>query len=151
MKRELRRTILHLLRAHRVMSLATVRADGYPQSTTVVYANEGLRIYFACDPHGQKVRNLARNGRVSLTIGREQEDFSRIVGLSMGGEAHVVRSPAERKLAWDLLEERFAALRGVSEEERAASAIVRVDPRVVSVVDYRRGYGHTDLVQVARA
>ena len=58
-----KRFILGQLKAHRNMSLATVRSDGYPQATTVAYANDGLTLYFACDRNSQKVRNLRRSSR----------------------------------------------------------------------------------------
>jgi len=43
-----KRFILEQLKTHHNMSLATVRPDGYPQATTVAYANDGLTLYFAC-------------------------------------------------------------------------------------------------------
>lgn len=98
MKNEAKRLILHLLANNDVMSLATVRPDGYPQATTVAYANDGLTLYFACDRDCQKIRNLARSSKVSLTINREEKDWKRIQGLSMGADAQVAR-PAARKRA----------------------------------------------------
>jgi nitroimidazol reductase NimA-like FMN-containing flavoprotein (pyridoxamine 5'-phosphate oxidase superfamily) len=41
-------TILRLLAQHRIMTVATVRPDGWPQATTVGYASEGLILYFLC-------------------------------------------------------------------------------------------------------
>ncbi len=43
------------------MTIATLRPDGWPQATTVAYANEGLTIYFVCGPDSQKATNLARD------------------------------------------------------------------------------------------
>ena len=40
--------ILELLDQHRVMTLATLRPDGWPQATTVGYANVGMTLYFLC-------------------------------------------------------------------------------------------------------
>lgn len=37
---------LQILNDNRIMSIATVRPDGWPQSTIVGYANEGWRLYF---------------------------------------------------------------------------------------------------------
>ena len=39
----IRRTILTLLDQHRIMTVATLRSDGWPQATTVGYVSEGLR------------------------------------------------------------------------------------------------------------
>jgi nitroimidazol reductase NimA-like FMN-containing flavoprotein (pyridoxamine 5'-phosphate oxidase superfamily) len=42
----IRRKILTLLDQHRIMTIATLRADGWPQATTVGYVNDGLTLYF---------------------------------------------------------------------------------------------------------
>jgi nitroimidazol reductase NimA-like FMN-containing flavoprotein (pyridoxamine 5'-phosphate oxidase superfamily) len=63
-----RRKILQLLDQHRTMRIATLRPDGWPQVTTVGYANDGLAIYFLCGADSQKAANLARDDRVSLAV-----------------------------------------------------------------------------------
>lgn len=50
-----------LLEQHRTMTIATLRPDGWPQATTVGYANDGLTLYFLCGPNSQKAANLARD------------------------------------------------------------------------------------------
>jgi nitroimidazol reductase NimA-like FMN-containing flavoprotein (pyridoxamine 5'-phosphate oxidase superfamily) len=67
MEEEIKNKILTLLDQHRIMTIATLRPDGWPQATTVGYANEGLTIYFVCSSDSQKAANLARDDRVSLT------------------------------------------------------------------------------------
>ena len=44
----MRAEILDIMNNHRIMTVATVRPDGYPQATTVTYVNEGLTLYFGC-------------------------------------------------------------------------------------------------------
>ena len=44
MDEEIRQQILTLLDEHRIMTIATLRPDGWPQATTVGYASEGLAI-----------------------------------------------------------------------------------------------------------
>ena len=66
MDESLKRRILELLDRHRVMSMATLRPDGWPQVTTVGYVNVGLTLYFLCGRDSQKAANLARDDRVSL-------------------------------------------------------------------------------------
>ncbi len=149
MKKELKQLILDLLRSHRNMTIATVRPDGFPQATTVVYASEGLSLYFACDLTSQKVKNLARSPKVSITISHEYEDWKEIRGLSIGGVAEIMKRPAEQRKAWRILGEKFPAMAGMTEEEIADTAVVRVTPKVISVIDYQRGFGHTDLVRIA--
>ena len=52
-------TILRLLAEHRIMTVATVRPDGWPQATTVGYASEGLMLYFLCGRQSQKAAYIA--------------------------------------------------------------------------------------------
>jgi nitroimidazol reductase NimA-like FMN-containing flavoprotein (pyridoxamine 5'-phosphate oxidase superfamily) len=62
------------------MTIATVREDGYPQATTVSYVNDGLKIYFGCAADSQKAKNLARNGKVSLTVNLPYSSWNDIRG-----------------------------------------------------------------------
>lgn len=143
-----KRFILEQLKTNRIMSLATVRTDGYPQATTVTYANDELTLYFACDRNSQKVRNLRRSPKVSLTINKDTVDWKKITGLSMGATAKVIERPADIQRAYALLARRFKEMKGLSPEDLAQTAFVRVQPKVVSMLDYRRGFGWTKLVRV---
>jgi hypothetical protein len=74
MDEAIRAKILELLGQHRLMTIATNRPDGWPQATTVGYANDGLTIYFLCGPQRQKAQNITRDNRVSLTIDHDVSD-----------------------------------------------------------------------------
>lgn len=143
-----KRFILEQLGTHRNMSLATVRPDGYPQATTVAYANDGLDLYFACERTSQKVRNLRRSSKVSLTISKDWSDWRKITGLSMGGTAKILERPADTARAYALLGRKFKEMKGLGPQDLAATAFVRVQPKVVSMLDYRRGFGWTKQVRV---
>jgi nitroimidazol reductase NimA-like FMN-containing flavoprotein (pyridoxamine 5'-phosphate oxidase superfamily) len=98
-----RRKILALLDQHRTMRIATLRPDGWPQVTTVGYANDGFAIYFLCGPDSQKASNLARDDRVSLAIDDDPAQVMDITGLSMAARANVVADPTEAEKAIGLL------------------------------------------------
>jgi nitroimidazol reductase NimA-like FMN-containing flavoprotein (pyridoxamine 5'-phosphate oxidase superfamily) len=53
-----------ILDANRIMTIATVRPDGWPQTTMVGYANEGWRVYFLIYRTSQKFENISRDNRV---------------------------------------------------------------------------------------
>jgi PPOX class probable F420-dependent enzyme len=144
----LRRKILTLLDRHRVMTLATLRPDGWPQATTVGYANEGLNIYFLCGQDSQKAANLARDNRVSLTIDDDTPQVMEITGLSMAARAQPVTDPAEAQQVIDLLISRYPAQASFSlpMPKPGDVRIFRVTPVVISVLDYTKGFAHTDLV-----
>ncbi len=147
MNSERKALILKLLRRHNIMSFATVRGDGFPQATTVAYANDGLNIYFCCDRTSQKVRNLRRSSKVSLTIDHDCKDWARIKGLSMGAIAKLLSKTSDIQHARRLLALKFPAMAKMSEEDVSDSAFIKVTPKVISVLDYSKGLGHTDLVK----
>ena len=91
----LRRKILTLLDQHRIMTVATLRPDGWPQATTVGYVNEGLVLYFLCGLDSQKAKNIARDDRISLTIDHDTSQVMEITGLSMAARAQAVTDRAE--------------------------------------------------------
>ena len=62
---EIRRKILALLDQHRIMTIATLRPDGWPEATTVGYANDGLTLYFLCCPWLRARRWWSRLSRAS--------------------------------------------------------------------------------------
>jgi nitroimidazol reductase NimA-like FMN-containing flavoprotein (pyridoxamine 5'-phosphate oxidase superfamily) len=93
MDEEIRRKILTLLDQHRIMTMATLRPDGWPQATTVGYANEGLTLLL-CGPDSQKAANLSLDDRVSLTIDHDTPQVMDITGLPMAAHAQAVVDPA---------------------------------------------------------
>lgn len=95
MNEQIKKQILGLLDQHRIMTIATLRPDGWPQATTVGYVNEGLTLYFLCGLESQKAANLARDDRVSLTIDHDTSDLMTIAGLSMAAHARPVTDHAE--------------------------------------------------------
>ena len=99
----MRTKILALLDQHRNMTIATLRPDGWPQATTVGYANDGPTLYFLCGLDSQKAANLARDSRVSLTIDDDTPEVMEITGLSMAARAQAVVDRAEAEEALRLL------------------------------------------------
>ena len=145
---DLRRKILSLLDQHRIMTIATLRPDGWPQATTVGYANEGLTIYFLCGLESQKAANIARDDRVSLTIDHDTSQVMEITGLSMAAHAKAVADPAEAEKAIGLLVRRYPEQADfpLPMPKPSEVRIFRVTPVVISVLDYTKGFAHTDLV-----
>ena len=148
MDEAIRAKILRLLDQHRIMTIATLREDGWPQATTVGYANEGLRLYFLCGLDSQKAANIARDSRVSLTIDHDTPQVMDITGVSMGARAHVVDDPFEGEKALTLLMHKYPPQISLPlpMPKVAEVRIFRVLPSVISLLDYSKGFDHTDLV-----
>ncbi|MGQ7792049.1 pyridoxamine 5'-phosphate oxidase family protein [Faunimonas sp. B44] len=144
------RRILDLLDEHRIMTVATLRPDGWPQATTVGYVNEGLAIYFFCASDSQKAGNLAADDRISLTIARDVSDLTAIRGLSMAAHAEQIIDPNAVRRIVQLLPMKFPEHAGmpILAPSPERTLLFRVRPTVISVINYRQGFGHSDLVTV---
>lgn len=148
MDEEIKQKILALLDEHRIMTIATLRSDGWPQATTVGYASEDLTIYFLCGLDSQKAANIAGDNRVSLTIDHDTPQVMEITGLSMAARATPVLDPAEGEKVLRMLMAKYPPQGDLplAMPTPADVRIFRVAPSVISVLDYSKGFGHTDLV-----
>ena len=144
----LKKEILSILDDANDMTIATVRKDGYPQATTVSYVNDGLKIYFGCAANSQKAKNLACDSKISLTVNLPYTSWDDIRGLSIGGRAERVTDPQEVGQASQLMFEKFPQIARYAPAELEDIVLFRVTPQVISVLDYRKGFGHTDLVKL---
>jgi nitroimidazol reductase NimA-like FMN-containing flavoprotein (pyridoxamine 5'-phosphate oxidase superfamily) len=144
----IRHKVLALLDRHRIMTIATLRPDGWPQATTVGYVNDGLTLYFLCGLDSQKAANIAHDNRVSLTIDHDADQIMEIAGLSMAARAHAVTDRVEAERVLGMLPSKYPPQKSMPgpmpkpEQVR----IFRLTPVVISVLDYSKGFGHTDLV-----
>jgi len=146
----MKQKILGLLDAHRIMTIATLRPDGWPQATTVGYVNEGLTLWFLCGLESQKAKNLAFDNRVSITIDHHTPDIKSISGLSMAARAHRVSDRGEAEKVLAMLPLKYPDAPPATAEMKMPLpdevALFRIVPEVVSVLDYTKGFAHTDLV-----
>jgi nitroimidazol reductase NimA-like FMN-containing flavoprotein (pyridoxamine 5'-phosphate oxidase superfamily) len=148
MDETIKRKILKLLDEHRIMTVATLRPDGWPQATTVGYVNEGLTLWFLCGLDSQKAANLARDDRLSLTIDHDTPDIMAITGLSMAARATPVTDRAEAEKVLRMLPSKYPEQKAlpVAMPKPDDVRLFRVTPTMISVLDYSKGFGHSDLV-----
>ena len=144
----LRKRIIDVLDANRLMTIATLRPDGWPQATTVGYVNDGFRFWFLCGRESQKAANLARDNRVSLTINGDPSDIMAITGVSMAARAVPVTDHAEAEKVLRLMPSKYPGQKAlpVAMPTPDEVSVFRIEPSVVSVLDYTQGFGHSDLV-----
>jgi nitroimidazol reductase NimA-like FMN-containing flavoprotein (pyridoxamine 5'-phosphate oxidase superfamily) len=109
MEEKIKSKIISQLDAHRTMRIATLRPDGWPQTTSVGYANDGLVLYFLCGKESQKAANLSKDNRVSLAIDDDPAQIMHIKGLSIAARATRVTNEAEGRRALQLLFARYPA------------------------------------------
>ncbi|MHA7872799.1 MAG: pyridoxamine 5'-phosphate oxidase family protein [Hyphococcus sp.] len=133
------------------LTIATLRADGWPQATVVSFVHDGPIIYFGVGADSQKAENIARDNRVSITVTPPYEDWMQICGVSMAARAIAVTDEAEQARAGELMFKRFPEAEELGEAMNMAPGdmtLFRVAPEVVSFLDYTKGFGHTELYRV---
>jgi general stress protein 26 len=149
MDETLRRQIIDILNGAKDMTLATIREDGYPQATSVSFASNGLTLYFGCAEQSQKAQNIAHDNRVSAAICLPYGSWEEIRGLSLAGCAELLTDPARIEQAARMMMVKFPQLAQYASEGLEGVALYRILPEVFSVLDYRKGFGHTEFATVS--
>ena len=140
--------VIRLLDRYRVMTIATLRPDGWPQATMVGYANQGLRLYFVVSRRSQKLANISRDDRVSITIGQDTRDPWAIEGLSMSARAWELHDAAKRDRAYHLLLDRHPEFAALPKMDPDTAAVIEVAPEHITILNYSKGFGHADEITV---
>ena len=139
---------IEILRANRIMTITTVRPDGWPQTTMVGYANEGWRLYFVISLTSQKLENIRFDNRVSICVGQEPESLHDIKAVYAGCYAREITDREEGSHCWQLLAKRHPNLTGLAPSLEDGVAIMVAECRYVSVLDYSQGLGHAESLTV---
>lgn len=133
------------------MSLATVGPKGSPHATVVSFASSGLRLYFGCAPDSRKAQNLGAGGPVAATITLPYRDWSQIRGLSLTGHARRLEDMAEIGAASLLFADKFPEVAQYATISSQPVRLYEIEPERISVLDYTRGFGHTERCEVTSA
>lgn len=131
------------------LTIATNRADGYPQATTVSFVHDGATIYFGTGAQAQKAQNITRDARVSATINAPYKTWNEVKGLSLGGRALRVTEPDEFRKVGELMLKKFPQISQYADFGAGMDLVFfRLEPQVISILDYSKGFGHTELTTV---
>lgn len=74
--------VRELIRRNRWLVLSTVSQRGVPQSSLVVYASDGYKIYVLTGRDTRKVKNIAIHPRVSVTIPFYKNIIHRMISVA---------------------------------------------------------------------
>lgn len=149
MDASIKTTIFNILETHKILTLATLRDDGWPQATTVTYAHDDLILYIGVAQNSQKIQNIEKCNKVSLTIDHDADDWNKIKGLSMAAIAEVINDPDDFEHAAKCLTEKYPRLKKIPDGlDKKTAAIIKLKPKVISVLNYELGFNHADLVYV---
>jgi PPOX class probable F420-dependent enzyme len=121
------------LDAHRVGHLATADAAGHPHVVPVCFAVVGGLIYTPLDRKPKRVaveklrrvRDLAANPAVCLTVDDYSDDWQHLRWLQIRGEGQVIGPNDEHGRAVAALRERYAQYRSMPLEDLP---VIRITP-----------------------
>jgi len=140
--------VSEILARHHLMSVATLRPDGWPQATLVNYLADGLTLYFLAARESQKLANITADPRVSIAIGGDAGGPPQ--GLSLAGRAFLIDDPlwveALNRRIWGTPE--FA--RFEPHPAGHSVALLRFTPLWVSLIDYGSPPGRIQLFSVGQ-
>lgn len=140
MTEKLTAEVLELLDQCSDMTLASLLPDGAPHAVVVSYASSGLAIYFGCDPASLKARNISRDPRVAITITAPYSDWSQIRGLAIQGQASRLDGDAAQVAAESFMKKFDEIAQYITGSDELA--LFQVVAERISLLDYRRGFGH---------
>ena len=139
---------IEILDTQRTMAISTLRADGWPQTTIVGYANDGLTLYFLIFRSSQKLANIRRDKRISIAVGGDPKELDQLMAVYAAAHASEIKDPEERERAWSLLQKRHPNLADFELPAPTDAAMIKAKCQFVSVLDYRKGLGHIDDLSI---
>ena len=116
----------HLLDAKNFAVVSTLLPRGEPQTSVVWIKRDGDAVLFTTTSHRQKARNIARDGRVSLTVIDSENPYH---SLEIRGIAELIPDP-EKRLSFEL-SHKYLGVDPPGESEDERRLIVRVMPERV--------------------
>ena len=107
----------------RVARLATAGANGAPHLVPVCFALTGASLYITIDEKPKRtdiplkrLRNIAENPEIAVTMDRWDEDWSRLAWVMLRGGAEILASGGEHASAQTRLRERYPQYRTMALE-----------------------------------
>jgi len=148
---QLRQAILEALSGHTVASLAT-QDDAGPHAVSLLYTHTEFDLYWLSDPNTRHSRHLAHNGRCSVSIARQHDDFRTIMGLQMRGCANRLDPGADTDSGFTLLTACYPFLREFTAGDLARhlgkAAVYRFRPDRITLIDNTRGFGYRQVLEL---
>ncbi|MGI5453902.1 PPOX class F420-dependent oxidoreductase [Streptomyces sp. CA-249302] len=115
-----------LLDGKNFASVATLGPDGSPQNSVVWIKREGDTVLFSSTDGRQKVRNLRRDPRISLTVFDLANPYT---SVEIRGTAEIL--PDEGKKLPHELSHKYLGIDPPAEKDDEVRVIIRVVPRKV--------------------
>jgi uncharacterized protein len=153
---ELGRQIGTFLAAHHVLSLATIGSSG-PHATNLFYACDGLALVWVSDPDTQHSREVEADPRVAATVAPDYSDLTATRGVQIAGAARRIVAADERMHHLAQLEARYPFLGQLAagplklRQAYARTAVYRLQPARIVLIDNAKGSGHKETLEISNS
>jgi uncharacterized protein YhbP (UPF0306 family) len=149
----LRAEIEAFLAAHHTVSLATVDDQGLPHAANVLYALDGLALYWMSDTNTRHSRHIEARLRVTATVAPDYADFRLIRGLQIFGTARRLASGESLATARRMVS-RYGFLAELANGPAALRAAFEkagfycLEPERITLIDNTQGFGHKETLEL---
>ncbi|OFZ86156.1 MAG: hypothetical protein A2V78_00465 [Betaproteobacteria bacterium RBG_16_64_18] len=149
----LRAEIEAFLAAHHTMSLATVDEEGAPHAANLLYAPDGLVLYWMSDTETRHSRHIEARRRVTATVAPDYTDFRLIRGLQIFGNARRLAG-AESVATARRMVSRYGFLAELASGPAALRAAFEkagfycLEPERITLIDNTKGFGHKETLEL---
>ena len=126
----------------RFLVLATTDDLGPVQRTLGGFGNDGTTVYFSTHQGSRKVQHIERDPHVSLLFQHEKQELPSFVNVAIRGKAQRLRDASEVAKAIERISARSQNFRErAARGELGETALFRVDPTELRVIDFSNGVG----------
>ena len=119
------------LREQRVARLGTLSEDGDIHVVPVCYAYDGKAIYIGTETNSKKVKNLRHSNKATLVVDAYYEDWTRLMGIMIQGEAELHEDGDAFRYGRKLLYRKYRQYEKQAPLEPRESTIIKLVPRRV--------------------
>ena len=151
----LRAEIEAFLGAHHTVSLATVDEQGAPHAANLLYAPDGLALYWMSDTQTRHSRHIEARPRVTATVAPDYADFRLILGLQIFGTARRLAGGESLATARRMIS-RYGFLAELASGPPALRAAFEkagfycLEPARITLIDNTKGFGHKETLELVR-
>lgn len=146
MDNDLKKRITEYIDKCRFCTIATVSANGQPNASTVSFNNAGTDIYFNTTRESKKILNILSNPRVAIAMEKPRlpKTDLEITGIQYSGTAKILSDDEIAKTPKAVVTRN----RLFNSLKPGSSAVVKVTPLEIYLIDYSRGFRHRELLQL---
>jgi PPOX class probable F420-dependent enzyme len=134
---KLKKSLAEMIQWERVCRVATAGKGGMPHLVPVCHVLHNGKIYFASGDTGRKMKNLAENPRVTVTVDSYSDVWPALRGVMVQGTAKLIEGGPRFRRIRALLYKKYPQYPREAALAESDSVVVEVTP--VRVFSWGRG------------